>query len=573
MDSRMIDVAIGLVLVFALASLLATTVVEGVATFFKQRGAILERALVSFAGDDVSTAHALLRHPLIVSLTQQTSDQLPRPSYLGGDVVIAALLGHITDQHAAGIRPDTPGELVSLVKQAPAAATAGLNPQLTQNLATLVRGVEADWQGFEKRLQAWYDAVSERATGWYKRWAQGWLFGVGFVMAAVLNINPLVIAPRLWNDAALRAALVQAGTQASEAFTAGSGTQAAAVMITPATLQQSRNVDSALSSLSAELKAVRERLELDPFDQIVRATVDARALAQALPAELAKIRAPQLADSDWNSVTAAVNARLDDNLARLASSLGVAAELAEASSLLKAVTTGIAQERDALRKRHSRQLPECTTASTESARQLCVSLNDLNALQGLGLPIGWSSAGLPDVVGKNCAAAEATGKPCESSWEAAAGNALLAILGWLVTAVAVTLGAPFWFDLLSKLVKLRGAGARTTADGKPRADDAPSVLSPTTTTTAPAVASFRDPMSDSLNDAERSLAPFEVQRLQRGLHLRDEQISGFFDTATRGAIKHWQLAQSDPSTGELTANQIRQLLGLGRQEVSDGHIG
>jgi hypothetical protein len=32
-------------------------------------------------------------------------------------------------------------------------------------------------------------------------------------------------------------------------------------------------------------------------------------------------------------------------------------------------------------------------------------------------------------------------------------------LGWLITAMAITLGAPFWFDLLSKLVSLRGTGS------------------------------------------------------------------------------------------------------------------
>jgi hypothetical protein len=30
-------------------------------------------------------------------------------------------------------------------------------------------------------------------------------------------------------------------------------------------------------------------------------------------------------------------------------------------------------------------------------------------------------------------------------------------LGWLLTALALSLGAPFWFDLLNKLMKLRGA--------------------------------------------------------------------------------------------------------------------
>jgi hypothetical protein len=36
------------------------------------------------------------------------------------------------------------------------------------------------------------------------------------------------------------------------------------------------------------------------------------------------------------------------------------------------------------------------------------------------------------------------------------------LLGWLITAVASVFGAPFWFDLLQKLVRIRGAGPKPT---------------------------------------------------------------------------------------------------------------
>jgi len=32
------------------------------------------------------------------------------------------------------------------------------------------------------------------------------------------------------------------------------------------------------------------------------------------------------------------------------------------------------------------------------------------------------------------------------------------LLGWLFTAIAVSLGAPYWFDLLNKLINMRNAG-------------------------------------------------------------------------------------------------------------------
>ena len=36
---------------------------------------------------------------------------------------------------------------------------------------------------------------------------------------------------------------------------------------------------------------------------------------------------------------------------------------------------------------------------------------------------------------------------------------------WLFTAAAVSLGAPFWFDLLSRVAKLRGTGRRPGGGG------------------------------------------------------------------------------------------------------------
>ena len=34
------------------------------------------------------------------------------------------------------------------------------------------------------------------------------------------------------------------------------------------------------------------------------------------------------------------------------------------------------------------------------------------------------------------------------------------IIGWLITALALSLGAPFWFDLLNKIIKLRNSGTK-----------------------------------------------------------------------------------------------------------------
>jgi len=43
---------------------------------------------------------------------------------------------------------------------------------------------------------------------------------------------------------------------------------------------------------------------------------------------------------------------------------------------------------------------------------------------------------------------------------------LKSLLGWVITALALSLGAPFWFDLLNRLMKLRGSVATPTSDDR-----------------------------------------------------------------------------------------------------------
>jgi hypothetical protein len=115
------------------------------------------------------------------------------------------------------------------------------------------------------------------------------------------------------------------------------------------------------------------------------------------------------------------------------------------------------------------------------AGQLCDSAPDsdlscerrqLGVLRNLSLPVGWN---LDEVVadcrtandGEDCGAAP--GAWVSWAWDSlrAAGFAdiLLRLLGWLITAAAVSFGAPFWFDALSKLGSLRTAGARPQTSG------------------------------------------------------------------------------------------------------------
>ncbi len=82
-------------------------------------------------------------------------------------------------------------------------------------------------------------------------------------------------------------------------------------------------------------------------------------------------------------------------------------------------------------------LKPAPTATTTGANGTSptVQVPTLQGVEGLGLPIGWSKApGLGDI--------------------------MRSLAGFVLTGLLVMLGAPFWFDALSRLVSLRTTGAK-----------------------------------------------------------------------------------------------------------------
>jgi len=82
---------------------------------------------------------------------------------------------------------------------------------------------------------------------------------------------------------------------------------------------------------------------------------------------------------------------------------------------------------------------------SKSVDSLFRSVNtNIAELKRLKLPMGWDGFTWNDFL-------------CSTrGWQS------ISILGWLITAIAVSLGAPFWYDTLNKLVDLRSAGKKPT---------------------------------------------------------------------------------------------------------------
>jgi hypothetical protein len=85
-------------------------------------------------------------------------------------------------------------------------------------------------------------------------------------------------------------------------------------------------------------------------------------------------------------------------------------------------------------------------ACTDESSPACVkALN--GQIQGLKLPVGWNAEGQ--------APWRALAGTFGQDWLLGLGRLLVLLAGFAATALAVSLGAPFWFDLLSKVVNVR----------------------------------------------------------------------------------------------------------------------
>ncbi|MEQ8704249.1 MAG: hypothetical protein RIC19_10040 [Phaeodactylibacter sp.] len=293
----MLQVVIGLIFVLLLLSLLATTMMELVASAFSLRGRNLEKALRNMLAStevDNQLVETFKGNALYKQLSYKYGKKRYSPSYLSDRSFQSILMDTI-------LKGEGFEKIEEKLEQLPDA-------DLKDVLRQFLRESEQDTEVFKGKVRTWYNDVMDRASGWYKRYTQKILVGMGFLIAIVFNADTLAIYERLESD--------------------------------PATLQQ-------VLTLAEDYVNGKDGLEIAP--------------AQTSP--------------EFDASLAKLEGMVNDQIEAIKSPLG----------------------------------------------------------------LGW----------KNVVWSEVT-----------VYDVLLKLLGWSVTALAVSLGAPFWFDLLRKLVNIRSSGSK-----------------------------------------------------------------------------------------------------------------
>jgi hypothetical protein len=375
-NTVVLDVVVGLVFVYLLYSLLATTLQEIIASAFNFRAKVLERAIfrmledesrpdsrfrsvfdlfkkTGHGGDANSTSARFYGHPLIKFLGENKRNS--KPSYINKETFAKVIIDLLRGDQ---VKPGT--NISLLIQKALDDKTVSwgyVSALLSKETLSYINSIWVDAQGnvdtFKIYLENWFDATMERATGWYKKNVQVILFFIGLALAVIFNIDTLKIAGKLEKDPELRAQIVQQ----ADAF-------------------------------------IKSHPDLNKQLFLRKAQYDSL-LAQS-------------AIKDSTTTDSIRDLRTHDSL-----------EIVR-FQWLKTRQEELFRRADSL-------------TSTDIKK-----VNDV-------LAIGWGSN---------------ENRPND------AGSFLKALLGWIITALAISLGAPFWFDLLNKLMKIRSSVSSSSPDDK-----------------------------------------------------------------------------------------------------------
>ena len=290
-------------------------------------------------------------------------------------------------------------------------------------------------ESVKNSLKKWYNDTSDRVSGWYKRNTQVVLFLFALVVSAAMNVDSLRIARRLMQDPALRSAVSEAAKVEFDAqqklSRTADETQAAASAAEA--LARTHPEDASRTKTLAD-DAARKRAEADAValrrDDARNATFR---IDSALKADSEKKKADaEKAEKDFDAADKKARDEKDPAMkTRL---------LADAETSRKARDVARTAFEDA----------ESRTAYGSVHSQLSI----------LGIPLGWDDE---DEVKK----ARALIWPSARYPRYVGG---MKLLGLLLTTVALSMGGPFWYDVLNNLVNVSSTGKKPVGTDKSAGD-------------------------------------------------------------------------------------------------------
>lgn len=525
-DNVAFNVVLGLILIYLLYSLLVTILSEMTATYlgFRQRmlrlciermlndgyydhglnwwgkqwNNILRTFLYEFRGFKYSVAGRFYNDPGIKYLAKGDkiswiSFRQSKPSYISKDTFALTLI-HLMRDKGTG---KTDVEKIEFCLQY---NTLHFQPDTLRNIKTMWTDSGKDLALFGEKLKKWFEESMERNTGWYKRKMQVTTFFIGLLLAMVFNVDSIKITRILSRDKEARGQLVNLAVGLSKDTTiknaSAAGTDGAPV---PAAV-----IDSSLAHVSQDIGQANYILGLGwGLDRLGNVQTDSFCKSD-----------DSLLYSRLSAMRVKVN-RLD-SLQPLIRDLGYRQKMfLRRVRLRESLGSVPSTDKDLLKDKDSL----LTATHRLDSFLLITYLDDLRPYSDL-------HGQLDSLTGRNYTSIDSIGFKKEgvdsfaivqgltpySFWQKAnywrkhVFASGLQLLGFLLTALALSMGAPFWFDMLSKIVSIRGAGVRPpTKKDSDKNDPSPDILikaPPLGMVPSPSLS----PLAQAVQDATTALA-------------------------------------------------------------------
>ncbi|QEC77022.1 hypothetical protein [Mucilaginibacter ginsenosidivorax] len=508
-NNTALDVVIGLVLVYLLYSLLITILGELLATWLGLRARILrisiERMLndgldLKKAGDkwhnkvssaisrfflkeppsfSSSFAGLFYNYPSIKYLAKLEPAQAfifgqTKPSYITPDNFATTAINILCDHGTGATKYD---QLVFSLEN----NTLSIEPETIKQLRNIYNLSGKDLDTYKAGLIAWYNETQDRTNGWYKRKISFILFWVGFLLAFAFNVDSIKIAHILSKDKDARTQLVNMGIALTKdsarykGFVNGNDTIPSRAVIDSGFARVSKDIgaanfilglgwdfseikiDSTVTDGVPDFKYYKKyRADINATtknihdiraiasrrrDSVVSLKQEIRRLAQ--DTTLKKRQLSYLKPADLTTAKAILFKEIDSISNKYVTFFHIQSNIKTDSDKIIPQITLLNNVRDSVNKKAGKRYISLLSVKYDDAKQVAVITGTRHLSFG-----------------------EKTGKFfCTGlfSWS---------FWGFIITGFALSLGAPFWFGLLNKLVALRGAGVKPKDDTDLLADPA-----------------------------------------------------------------------------------------------------
>ena len=432
-NNVVVEVVIGLIFIYLLYSLLATTIHEFIATLFSYRARMLEKGLEQMldgksfsyywwdrlwnhffksnkAKEDSKFrqkkdlfTNSISCHPLYIRSGENSSVlKNAKPSYLTSNVFSDILIDVLKPNKDI---PALLQDIAASVKLKAANENDPLNSDLEKILTLYIDQANGDLQRFKLLVENWYNDTMERVGGWYKRQANRILIAIGLCLAIAFNVSTIDIVKKLSDDKDVRTALVSNATD----YVKNHIDKVKLPVIGTADTSKNNGVPNTVDSTKKESGSV------NPLPAKIAGTTNADTTFDALRSKVDSMKAlykNNIAEANTTLGIGWGNFGLtDDTIA----------------SLKKQYDTLYAQyKKDSIAYIQCTQQPKAECEKPAKPKQKWV----LTWYEKLWYII-WQTLITPHY------------------W-----------IGFLITAFAISLGAPFWFDLLNRFVNLRISGPK-----------------------------------------------------------------------------------------------------------------